>query len=85
MTGMVGSGSRIPLASVIRGVRPIGGGLAAGRRPRPERSGILVAVACVATAIVLYAVVSLVGSFADDVGDGPFGAMAIERTGEVAV
>jgi hypothetical protein len=80
MTGMVGSGSRVQLATVIRVVRPIGGGVILDRRSRTDRGGVLMAVACVVVAVLLYGVVTLVGGFVDDSDDGSLGAIALVPT-----
>lgn len=70
------------LAQVIRTVRPVGGGLAAVRRTPPESGGMLIAVACVAIAVVLYAIVSLVWGPTDDSIDGPLASRAADAAAD---
>ncbi len=65
-----------PKVSSVRAVavpRPMARGGVLGQRRTVESSGLGVAVACVAAAILLYLVATLVWGFEDDVGDGMLG------------
>jgi hypothetical protein len=79
---MVGNEPRVSLAQVIRTVRPIDGGLALGRRTQSDSGGVLMAVACVAIAVLLYAIVSLVWGGGDE---GEDGALVSRRSSPITV
>ncbi len=65
---MLPSGPRLLPVSALHPARPGVRAVAMRRRPRAESSGLVAAVACVAAALMLYVVGSMVWEFDDDGG-----------------